>query len=197
MLLLTPLILAIVVALLRGGSLSRLATLPIRGSAFIMASFAIQVLVYVPPIRDAAPVVQAGGAIYLVALALALIGALSNWRLGLAVRVATLGLALNAIVIAANGGSMPVNAQAMRSVQGAATVSEIADARHYNNTRLAGRQARLAFLSDVIPVWLPGGRGNVYSIGDALLAAGIAMLAYRGAVGGQQAEGIAPVEAET
>ena len=186
MLLLIPLIIAIVVGILRGGSLRSLAALPIRGSGFIVTSFLIQVLLYVPPIRDAAPVVHAGGAIYLGALALALIGALSNWHLGTAARVATLGLALNALVIAVNGGSMPVNAQAMQMVQGTTKVRDIANTGHYNNTRLASSDARLAPLSDVIPVRLPGGHGNVYSIGDALLAAGIAMLAYRGTVGSRQ-----------
>lgn len=186
MLLLIPLIVAIVAAILRGGSLRHLAALPIRGSAFILASLAIQVLLYIPPFRDAALVVHNGGLIYLVALALALAGALSNWRLGMAVRLATLGLALNATVIAANGGSMPVNAQAMRFVQGAGKVREIADTRYYNNTRLAGRDARLVLLSDIIPAPLPNGRGNVYSIGDVLLAAGIALLGYQATLGSRQ-----------
>ncbi len=100
--------------------------------------------------------------------------------------MATLGLALNATVIAANGGSMPVNAQAMRTVQGVSKVRDIADTGHYNNTRLAGSGARLTPLSDIIPVRIPGGHGNVYSIGDALLALGIAMLAYRGTVASSQ-----------
>ncbi len=78
---------------------------------------------------------------------------------------------------------MPVNAVAMRSVAGDAEVRQIADQRLYqrlySNTLLAGPSSRLVALSDVIPVSLPGNYGNVYSIGDALLTIGVAVLAYR------------------
>jgi len=178
-LLLIPAVLALLAALARGGSLRYLAELPVRGSALIAASFAIQVLLYLPPLRDSALAGRWGGAIYLAALALALVGALRNRRLGGAVRLATLGLALNATVIACNGGYMPVNAAAMRAVRGDGAVRVIADTRLYGNTRLAGASTRLAALSDVIPVRLPGGAGNVYSVGDVLLAAGVALLVYR------------------
>jgi hypothetical protein len=178
-LLLIPALLALIVALARGGSLRYLAELPVRGSGFIVASFAIQVLLYLPPLRNSTLAAHWGGAIYVAAMALALFGALRNWRLGGAVRLATLGLALNATVIACNGGYMPVNAAAMRAVQGETEVRVIADTHLYGNTRLAGASTRLAALSDVIPVRLPGGTGNVYSVGDVLLAAGVALLVYR------------------
>jgi len=183
MLLIVPVVIATLAALLRGGSLRHLATVPVRGSGFIFASLAIQVLLYMPPFHSSAVIVRWGGAIYIGAHALALIGALRNWHLGGAARIATLGLALNTIVIVCNGGHMPVNAVAMRSVAGDAEVRQIADQRLYqrvySNTLLAGPSSRLVALSDVIPVSLPGNYGNVYSIGDALLTIGVAVLAYR------------------
>lgn len=179
MLLLIPAVLAIALALLRGGSLRHLADLPIRGSAFIAASFAIQVLLYLPALRTSGLTRHWGGDIYGGAMALALIGALRNWHLGAAARVATLGLALNASVIVLNGGYMPVDVHAMHAVQGAAKVHEIAAGRLYGNTRLAGQSSALRVFSDVIPVRMPGGIGNVYSVGDVLLAAGIATLVYQ------------------
>ncbi len=178
MLLLLPVIIALGLALARGGSLRPLAALPIRSGGFLVAALAIQILVYLPPLRASTAVVQHGGSIYLAALALALIGALCNWGLGSTVRVATLGLALNLTVIAANGGYMPVNAAAMRATQGERTMRDIADTRHFNNTRLAGPGARLVPLSDVLPLRIPGGPGNVFSVGDILLVAGIAALCY-------------------
>jgi hypothetical protein len=172
-------LIAIVAALVQGGSLRHFATLPIRGGGLLMASFAIQLLLYVPVVRDSAVVLHWAGAIYIGALALALLGALRNWHLGVAARLATLGLALNATVIVLNGGHMPVNAAAMRAVQGEMKVREIANQHLYGNTRLAGPSSRLTVLSDVIPVVVPGRRGNVYSVGDVLLAVGVAALAYQ------------------
>ncbi len=49
MLLIVPVVIATLAALLRGGSLRHLATVPVRGSGFIFASLAIQVLLYMPP----------------------------------------------------------------------------------------------------------------------------------------------------
>jgi Family of unknown function (DUF5317) len=188
-LLIVPLVIATLAALLRGGSLRHLATVPVRGSGFIFASLAIQVLLYLPPFYNSAAIVRWGGAIYIGALALALIGALRNWHLGVAARIATLGLALNAIAIVSNGGHMPVNAVAMRSVQGEVEVRQIANQRLYSNTILAGPSSRLVVLSDVIPVSLPGNHGNVYSIGDVVLTIGVAALAYRATRGrGRQKE---------
>src|SRR5439155_18935446 len=76
-------------------------------------------------------------------------------------------------------GHMPVNAAAMRAVQGEMKVREIDNQRLYGNTWPAGPSSRLTVLSDVIPVVVPGRRGNVYSVGDVLLAAGVAALAYQ------------------
>src|SRR5947209_3494086 len=179
MLLIVPSVIATLAALLRGGSLRHLAALPVRGSGFIFASFAIEVLLYMPPFHGSADIVRWGGAIYIGALAFALIGALRNWHLGVAARIATLGLALNATVIALNGGHMPVNVAAVRAVQGEMKVREIENQRLYGNTWPAGPSSRLTVLSDVIPVVVPGRRGNVYSVGDVLLAAGVAALAYQ------------------
>ncbi len=179
MLLLTPVLLALLLALLRGGSPRNLATLPIRGSGFIIASFVLQVALSASPLRHAPLVLQWNGAIYCVVIGLALLGALRNWHLGLFARLAILGVALNILVIAANGGHMPVNAAAMQAVQGQGKVHDIGAARSFNNTRLAGASSRLVALSDVIPIHIAGDYGNVYSVGDLMLAAGLSMLAYR------------------
>jgi len=180
-LLLLPVLLALLVGLARGGSLRALADLllRLRGGGFFLAALAVQIALYLPPLRASTLVAHAGGAVYVASLALALVGALRNWGLGAAVRVALLGLALNTTVIVANGGYMPVNVGAMRAVRGARTVHEIGETRHFNNTRLASGATRLGILGDVIPMRIVGDVGNVYSVGDVLLAAGIAALVYR------------------
>src|SRR2546421_873822 len=116
MLLPVPALLALAAALLRGGSLRHLAALPFCGSTYIFTSLAVQVLIYMPFVRTSALGLRWGGVIYIVTVCLTLAGALRNWSLGTAVRIATLGLALNAIAITANGGYMPVNVGALRAV---------------------------------------------------------------------------------
>jgi hypothetical protein len=179
MLLLVPATLAMVAALLCGGSLRYLATLQLRGKAFILSSFAVQAAFYLSPLRHLPLMAQWGSVIYAFAIGLALIGALHNRHLGLAVQIAALGVAFNAAVILANGGHMPVNAAALRVVEGPRKVGEVANRHLYNNTRPADASARLVFLSDIIPVVVPGGPGNVYSVGDMLLSAGLSVLVFR------------------
>ena len=178
MLLLLPPLLALALAVLCGGSPRALAALPIRGGGLFLAALAVQIALYLPPVRASALVVHVGGALYVVSLGLALVGALRNRALGPAVWVATLGVGLNGVAVVANGGYMPVDVAALRATQGEARVRAVADIRRFNNTRLATASTRLAPLSDVIPVRIAGGTGNVYSIGDVLLTAGVAALIY-------------------
>jgi hypothetical protein len=74
---------------------------------------------------------------------------------------------------------MPVNAASLRAVQGAMKIRELQDAHTYGNTRLAGPSSHLVALSDIIPVPMPDGSGNVYSLGDMLISSGVAILVYR------------------
>ncbi len=178
MLLVLPVLVAMLLAILRGGALSHLATLPIRGSGFLIGSLAVQLAVYAPGLRGSAFVLHQSGAIYAGALGLVAIGALRNWQLGAAFRVATVGLALNVTVIVLNGGHMPVDAGAMAAAKGQAKVQEIAAQRVYDNTGIATPSSELPWLGDVIPVRLGFGCGNVFSVGDVLLASGASVAAY-------------------
>jgi len=178
MLLLVPLLVATLIALLYGGSLRNLAELPIRGAGFLFGSLALQLLLYAPGIRDAGLVLQFAGVVYVCALGLVMLGAVQNWRLGLAVRVAITGLALNVMVIVLNGGHMPVDAAAIAMVQGQAKAQELAGQQVYDNTSLSTSSSKLTIFGDVIPVRLGSLGGNVYSPGDVLLATGGAAAAY-------------------
>ncbi|HXT36187.1 MAG TPA: DUF5317 family protein [Chloroflexota bacterium] len=177
MMLILPVLLGIAIALARGGSLHNLTTAGFRGMGAIMASFLIQLAVYMPPLRDTTVVKQHGGAIFVVVLALMLIGVARNWHLGLSARVILLGLALNTVVVVANGGHMPVNAAALRSTQGETLVRAIG-VHKVSGRALADRASLFLPLSDIIPVSFPILPGMVCSIGDLFLAAGGATLAY-------------------
>ena len=178
MLLILPVLLGVILALLRGGSLQHLATLRVRGVSAIVASFVIQAVIYVPAVRDLGPVREHGAAIYLVVLALMVFGVASNWGLGLAARLVLLGLALNTAVVVANGGHMPVNAAALRAEEGLALVRTIAAHKEFANRMLADRSSRLVAFSDTLPVSLPFGHGSVCSFGDLFIMLGGGALAY-------------------
>jgi hypothetical protein len=180
MLLAIPLVLAFVLALVRGGSVLNIATVPMRGAVLIGTGLALQVVVYLPGLRTAQLVVRWGAPLYGVALALLLLAALLNWRLGVGLRLATVGLILNTLVIVANGGAMPTNLQAQQQVAGRARAAEIQNTASYTNARAATPHSALVWLSDIIPIPLPGGHGNVYSMGDVLIACGGALVIFRG-----------------
>lgn len=86
---------------------------------------------------------------------------------------------LNMTVILVNGGHMPVNAVSMRAVQGEMEIHKLEDPHIYGNTRLAGPSSHLVTLSDIVPVPMPNGQGNVYSLGDVLIASGISVMVHR------------------
>lgn len=78
------------------------------------------------------------------------------------------GIGLNALVIALNGGAMPVSPSALA----AAGATMPAGALH----QAMDEGTRLWFLADVIPLAAVAG---VYSVGDVLLAAGAFWLVFR------------------
>jgi hypothetical protein len=175
--LLIPTVIAGIIAILRGGSLRNLANLQLRSSGLILASLAIQLLVYLPVFRHSPLILDHAGPIYVGAMCLAIAGMLRNLKLGLAIQLATIGLLLNATVITVNGGRMPVNPAAMLATRGPDAVALARDPHTYANTRLAQPSDHLLFLSDVLPVHV-GDMGNVYSAGDVLITSGVAFLVY-------------------
>ena len=177
MFLLVPALVAGIVALLCGGSLRNLAAVHVRGG-LILLSLGVQLAIYLPLLRRSGLVVHHAELIYLFAMALAIAGMLRNWRLGVPLRVATLGLIMNATGIAANGGHMPVNAAALHATIGSVAVQTATDPQVYVNTRLATSSSHLLFLSDIIPVRVPLYHGNVFSAGDVLIASGVSMLVF-------------------
>ena len=113
MILLAATVLAFVVALVRGGNIIGLASVRLRSGWLAILAFALQVLVIYFPGQGGAgqwgrqALILAGSQVLL----LAVVGL--NIRLP-GMPLAGLGLALNLLVMAANGGYMPITAQAPR-----------------------------------------------------------------------------------
>jgi hypothetical protein len=163
LLVLVALLTALVVGRLAGGSLERLGRLPLRRRR--LAALAVLVQVVGTLVGGPVHAVALGLSVALVAIFL-----LAN-RGVRGTGLVALGLAANALVVGLNG-AMPVSVDAAhRAGVDTAALLAGADPRH----EPAGPSTRLRPLGDVVPVPLPL-RPEVVSLGDVLVAAGVAQL---------------------
>lgn len=171
---LTVLLLAVLVSTLRGGRLRRIANAPIRWSGLLFLGLAVQVGVEFTARQALIADAETATTVALVgSQVLVLVWVLRNWHLPGMLLIGT-GLALNATVIAANGG-MPVDPAAI-------------DALGLEGTRIpVGRHTLLT--DETLLPWLgallaiPPLR-SIVSVGDLVLAVGLlplthALMSYR------------------
>jgi hypothetical protein len=179
--LLAPTAIALVAALALGGSVRGL--FPnggIRGWPVIVLGFGVELVLYNPPLNAQPWAMHVGPWVWL-AVRLLFLGVLfANgwpsrgehcWPWWLA----ALGLGLNTLEIALNNGHMPQSHEAALSVWGASHI----DAARLQNVAPIAPDTRLPWLADVLaePRWLP--RPNVVSVGDVLLALGVASWVFK------------------
>jgi len=154
---------ALVVGLLLGGKLAVLADTPIRGMRFAFAAIGLQIVAFPSGVLPWQTPSSAARLLWLVSYALLIAMLLRNTRL-LGVRILVLGLLSNLAAIVANGGLMPVRPSALAAAHHVYSV-------HNNSIKIA--RPHLAGLVDrwAVPHWIPF--GNVYSVGDVLIAIGV------------------------
>jgi Family of unknown function (DUF5317) len=150
---------ALLVGRLRGGRFRNLAEAPIRAGAFVGVAALAQFLHALAPGRTAAVALT-------VVSEAALLAFLWSNRYLAGVLLAALGSLMNTVVIVANG-AMPVSADALFTIS--RHPAEVTPGRH-----------RLLTDGDVLP-WLADTIGlpvlrTVVSVGDVVLAAGLALL---------------------
>lgn len=156
--------LGVAIGLLAGGRLQRLAEVRLRWAPLALLGLAIQVALFADPL---ASVVGAWGPPIYVASTAAVLGAvLVNLRLA-GLPVVALGAASNLAAIVANGGVMPVSAEALAALG-------VPAGPGFSNSREVEAVA-LAPLTDIfaLPAWLPF--ANVFSVGDVLIGLGVAI----------------------
>jgi Family of unknown function (DUF5317) len=95
----------------------------------------------------------------------------ANWRVP-GMRLVALGGALNLVAICANGGVMPASPAAL------AGAGLAGDEPGFQNSA-AVADPRLAFLGDVFYVPASWPLSNVFSVGDVLIALGVAWALHR------------------
>jgi hypothetical protein len=153
----------IVAGYLAGGRLERLGALRLRWAPLALIGLAIQVLIFSDPLGGL--VGDAGPAIYVASTAIVLIAVLRNVAIP-GVALIAVGAACNLAAIVANGGWMPADARALATVGGL-------PAGPSNSIVVA--DPALGPLTDLfaLPAALP--LANVFSIGDVLIGAGVAV----------------------
>jgi hypothetical protein len=156
---------ALLAGLVLGGSVRNLARVRLHATWLVFAAVGLQLLLTVVGARGGP--VDTMATPLLAASQLAVIGFVAANRYLPGMPLVLLGFGLNALVIIPNGG-MPVAADALRAVGGAAaTITE--PGKH----RLLTDADVLPALADVIAVPL---LRTVVSVGDLVLAAGIGVL---------------------
>ena len=167
MILILAVLFSIAVGLLLGGKLTRLAGLPFKHGWLAFVAVALQVIaVYVQGTRGPA-------ILFMLSYAVLILLVLINIRLA-GVPLIGLGLGLNALVIAANGGYMPVTPEAVSRaglehlVHDLEAGSRVLGAKDMLLPRV---ETNLWVLSDIFV--LRGPMPTVFSIGDCVLVLGI------------------------
>ncbi len=153
----------ILLGYLLGGHLGRLADLRLHWIPLALLGLLIQVALFSNQLDgdfgDAAP------AVYIASNLLVFAMVLRNIRVpGMA--LAAVGAVSNLVAIIANGGCMPADPEAVAAVG--------LGGPGYSNSCIL-TDPILPFLTDIfaMPAWMPG--ANIFSVGDVLLGAGVAL----------------------
>ncbi len=166
---------SVFVALLRGGHLGRLADLRIRYAGLVLAAVVLQYPLVYNILRDQA-ILGAPVATLMMAgsYGLLLWAVWANRRLpGIPLVVA--GMLANLVVMAANGGWMPITPEALGRLNDLNRVVQIGHTAKVwgaKNVMLARAETRLWWLSDIFVLSSPFPVPAVFSIGDVVIALG-------------------------
>lgn len=173
---------AVVIGLLRGGSLQQLAKLPLRWAWVALVAFGLQVyLIYFPePVSEG--LISPRVALLVLSYALLFAVIWQNrtlpglWLIGA-------GLVANLGVMILNGGYMPITLEALAQVGHARNALSSESGARVLATKdiVLARDATIAWwLSDIFVLPPPFPIPSVFSLGDALIALGVFWLVQSG-----------------
>lgn len=177
-------ILGIVAGWLRGGRLRNVATFELRWIPAILGAFLLQFAFSAAAGWGWSWVSPYASYVYLISFVL-LLGAVWMNREKPEFWVMGAGILANFVVIAANGGKMPVLEEAVLRLGGPGAVSRMAAGTELFH-RLSDASTRLAFLGDWMTLPPPYPRPVIFSIGDVLIGLGIFLLMQRAMAAGRR-----------
>ncbi|WP_043929920.1 DUF5317 domain-containing protein [Bacillus sp. EB01] len=163
-------IISLIVGLLRKGNLTGLADLKLKYGWIFPLLLLVQIIVFV--FQNKIPFLgQASSYIYMLVYVLGLLFLFLN-RHHTGFIAILIGVFLNFLVMAVNGGRMPVSMEATAAVLDPAFVDVMKNSL-YAKHMILDESTRLAFLGDIIPLTNPYPRDQVISIGDVIMNVGI------------------------
>jgi hypothetical protein len=175
--------LVVSLARFRGRAFSRIAALPLRSTWLALLAVVLQL----PLLRAPAGSVQSVSVqqvFFLLSHLVLLVFVWRNWRLT-GVQLLGLGVICNLLVIAVNGGLMPITPQTLTRINPGSLPSQWLAGLHYGYSKdiiLLREQTRLQMLSDMWVIPPPFPRPTAFSLGDVLIAIGIVVLLQGSAV---------------
>jgi hypothetical protein len=183
MVLVDSVVLGIALGLLCGGRLAALAQLPIRALWLVYAAIFLQVLAFPSGKLPWSTPDSLARVLWVFSYALLLSFVGANYRIH-CVPVIALGLMCNLGAILANAGHMPASPSAVRAA---------GLAYRLRNNSITTAHAHLSWLVDrwAIPAWIP--LGNVFSIGDILIALGTAAAVCLAMLRAERVESTVPI----
>jgi hypothetical protein len=172
--LLWALVLSVIVALVRGGKFSRLGEVTFRYGWLALVALALQVMVIYFPLPMAEGFLGKHTLLLLSSYALLIVVAVLNRSIP-GLPLVGLGLALNLLVVLANGGFMPVTLEALRQAGLAQLALGLEPGSRLVATKdiiLPRHDTRLWILSDIFVIPPPLPINTIFSLGDFFLAFG-------------------------
>ena len=181
---LLPVGLGLLVALVCGGRVGRIAQLRLRALWLFFLAFGIQVVAFPFAFLPWTTGEDAAKVLWLVSYGCLLVAAVLNRRI-VGAQIVALGMALNLVAILSNGGRMPATPEAM------AGAGLDFDVMHNS---VAAADPNVPWLVDrfAAPGWLP--LTNVFSVGDVVIAIGAFVLVF--AATGARLPGLPPRRSE-
>jgi hypothetical protein len=161
----------LVLGRLLGGRVSALAAIPIRAPWLFYAAIALQIAGYPSGVLPWSIGDSLATVLWMASYALLIAAVAVNARLPGA-GIVGLGMLSNLAAVVANGGHMPARASALRA-------AGVLYRGVHNNSQIAVHP-KLPWLIDrwPVPAWIP--MGNVFSLGDVLIAVGAVVLVCAG-----------------
>jgi hypothetical protein len=162
MVFLNVVLLGLVLGKLLGGRLSRLADTPIAGKGLVFTAIGLQMIAFPWNFLPWTTPSGLARAIWILSFALLITMLVMNRALP-GVAIVAAGLTCNIVAVVANQGLMPVRPSALLA---AGTEYHV----HNNSIKLGDPNLGLLIDRWAAPHWLP--MGNVFSVGDVLIAIG-------------------------
>ncbi len=161
----------------RGRAFRRIAAIPLRSGWLALLAFTLQWPLLQAP---AGPVQRIGvqQALFLLSHVLLLAFVWRNRRLP-GIQIIGLGVVCNLLVIAANGGLMPITPETLVQINPGSTLAQWPRGAHYGHSKdiiLLRAEIRVWALSDILVLPPPFPRPTAFSLGDLLIASGIVLL---------------------